>query len=499
MGDCNFFYAAWFIIKSMGKITILASSGFVVGIFIAPVVNLGLTALVCFVLLFFLFFLFFRWYRFCLVCLFFSFLFLALWRYHLWQSDNLAQYNSQKVEMVGTVCEEPDRRGGSQKILLCVSGEEVLISMGPYPEYYYGDSLSFRGTLKAPEAIEDFRYDYYLARYGIYSLSYQPSLKKLGESGGFNNYFFRGLFNLKKKLFEIINRGMPEPEAGLGNALILGYKRTVSNDNLDKFSIIGISHMIAISGTHITMLSAMMMKFLLLFRLKKKRAFYLSIIILFLYVLLTGWQTSAVRSLIMGTMALWAACFGRDVKIELALVLSAFVMLFFNPTLLRDDLGFQLSFLAMLALIYIYPIGDYFGQKFFGKKKQVKLVWDVLNVTLAAQLVTAPVSLINFGRFSVIAPLANIVILWTFPFLMVALIGGLFLSSLMSAFSFLWFWPSYCLLRYQFMMTDVLAGISWAAVDNSSWTWVSGFWYYLVLLLASFFLYWRFVKIKKPA
>jgi len=485
--------------KKYRLVIIIISLGFIVGTLFAPLFSFSSFGLYLFIFFSVLSFLLFRFRRLRLVLLFISFFFLALWRYHLWIPDSLAKYNGQKVEMIGTICEEPDRRGGSQKILLCVSGGKVLISTGPYPEYFYGDQLNFRGTLKAPKPIEDFRYDYYLARYGIYSLSYQPYLAKVGEGSGVDNVFFRGLFNLKKSLFEIINKALPEPEAGLGNALILGYKRTVSDANLDKFSIIGISHMIAISGTHITMLAAMVMKFLLLFRLRKKRAFYLSIILLFLYVLLTGWQASAVRSLIMGGMALWSSCFGKDVKIELALVLSAFIMLLFNPTLLRDDLGFQLSFLAMLALIYIYPIGDYFGQKFLGKKRGIKLGWDVLNVTIAAQLVTAPISLINFGRFSIIAPVANILVLWTFPFLMSALILALFLSGVIPVLNWLWFWPSYCLLRYQFMMTDFLASVPGAAVSSSAWNWSGGWWYYLGLFILTFILYRRFGQIKKPA
>lgn len=478
---------------------IVASLAFVFGALLAPLWHFFWWGWCLIFLSLIIFFLLRRFRRLRLLCLFAAFFCLALWRYGLCVPDDLAKYNGQKVKLIGTVCEEPDRRGGSQKILLCVGGGKVLLSTGPYPEYSYGDVLDFKGTLKAPEPIEDFRYDYYLARYGIYSLSYQPSLKKVGEGSGMNNFFFRNLFNLKKYLFEIINRALPEPEAGLGNALILGYKRTVSNANLDKFSIIGISHMIAISGTHITILSAMVMKFLLLFRIRKKKAFYLAIVFLFFYVLLTGWQASAVRSLVMGSLALWASCFRRDLKIELALVFSAFLMLLANPLLLRDDLGFQLSFLAMLALIYIYPIGDYFGQKYLGKRKKLKLLFDVLNVTLASQLVTAPISLINFGRFSIIAPVANILVLWTFPFLMSALIGGLFLSAVVPVLNWIWFWPAYCLLRYQFMMTDFLASIPGAAVSTNIWNWAWGWTYYLILFIVTWFLYRRLVKIKKPA
>ncbi|MFA4942728.1 MAG: ComEC/Rec2 family competence protein [Patescibacteria group bacterium] len=474
-------------------IIIFVSLGLVIGTLFAPLINIGRLGFYLFIIFILLSFLFIRFNYFRLILLFISFLFLALWRYHLWLPGDLAQYNGKKVELTGFICEESDRRGESQKVLLCTSGGKILINTSLYPEYYYGDQVSFKGTLKAPEAIEDFRYDYYLARYGIYSLSYQPTLKKIGEGRSLNNLFFRSLFNIKKKLFGIINQGLPEPEAGLGSALILGYKRTVSDANLDLFSIIGISHMIAISGTHITMISAMVMKLLLLFRFRKKRAFYLAIVFLFLYVLLTGWQASAVRSLIMGGMALWAACFGRDVRIEVLLVFSAGIMLLFNPTLLRDDLGFQLSFLAMLALVYIYPIGDYLGQRFLGKRKRLKLVWDVLNVTIAAQLVTMPISLINFNRFSIIAPVANIIVLWTFPFLMGALAGALFLSGFIPILGWFWFWPAYCLLRYQFIMTNILAKVPGAALENQSWNWAWGWTYYFILSVLVILLYRRLV------
>lgn len=466
---------------------IIASLGFVFGVLFAPLFGVGFPGL-SFFISGSVFFSIFRRRRFAWVLLFISFSCLAIWRYQLWQEDSLASYNGQKVEMVGTVCAEPDRRGASQKIVLCFSQGKVLASTQLYPEYFYGDRLRLTGKLQAPEPIEDFRYDYYLARSGIYSLSYQPRLEKVGEGEGWNNVFFASLFRFKRKLFDIISRGLPEPEAGLAQALILGYKRTVSDANLEKFSIIGISHVIAISGTHITILSALAMKFLLSLKLRPRPAFYLAAIFLFLYVLLTGWQASAVRSLIMGLMALWTASFKKNSRIELALVLSAALMLLANPRLLRDDLGFQLSFLAMLALIYICPLGDYYLDKWF-KGKKVKSLLSALNVTLAAQLVTAPVSLINFGRFSLIAPLSNVLILWTFAPLMALLLGALFLSGIIPFLSWFWFWPAYCLLRYQFLLTDILAQFPGAAWENSAWTWFEGWVYYLVLFLLVFVLY----------
>ncbi|PJA10100.1 hypothetical protein COX68_01350, partial [Candidatus Falkowbacteria bacterium CG_4_10_14_0_2_um_filter_41_15] len=106
--------------KKYHKQIVWVSSGFIIGILFAPLVNFGMISLYLFIVFFVLFFLFWRFNRLRLIFLFFAWLFLAFWRYHLWIPSSLAKYNGQKVEMIGTVCEEPDRRGGSQKILLCV-------------------------------------------------------------------------------------------------------------------------------------------------------------------------------------------------------------------------------------------------------------------------------------------------------------------------------------------------------------------------------------------
>ena len=397
-------------------------------------------------------------------------------------------YNGQNITTSGYICAEPDVRSAQQKITLCVVGGKILVTTNLYPLYEYGDELSLQGKIMAPTQIDNFAYDLYLARFGIYSLSYSPQLKKIGEVQALSAHFYRGLFAFKNQLKNVVDQSLKEPEAGLANALILGCQRTVNDFYLNEFSIIGLSHMIAISGTHITLLSAIIFNCFLFIGLGRRRAFYLSLIFLTTYVLITGWQASAVRSLIMGALVLYAQYLGRVAKMENGLILAAAVMLLGNPKSLRDDLGFQLSFMAILALLYIYPLFDAYTEKILARMNlkefwaaRLKAIFGIFNVTMACQILSWPLIAIGFNRASLIAPVANLIILWVFDILMIMLLAALAAAWFLPFLAAVLFLPSYWLLKYIYFMTDILAQCPGAAIGVNNFNWWEAGIYYLVL------------------
>jgi competence protein ComEC len=113
----------------------------------------------------------------------------------------------------------------------------------------------------------------------------------------------------------------------------------------------------------------------------------------------------------------------------------------------------------------------------------IKTVMDTVNLTLVSQIVILPVALINFHQLSTIAPLANILVLWTFPPLLASLIVALFLTALIPYFGLLWFFPSYLLLKFIFVVANLLSEPSWAAVVVEGFNWRRGFIYYFILFL----------------
>ncbi|MCX6798409.1 MAG: ComEC/Rec2 family competence protein [Candidatus Falkowbacteria bacterium] len=382
------------------------------------------------------------------------------------QAQNL---NNKNTALQGLIISEPESAQANQSFILNTSQGKVLVYANLYPEYSYGDILEGNCVLKVPEAFNGFDYARYLAKDHIYLICYYPSFKKIG----FKASFFRNLFHFKSLLTIKINSALPEPEAGLASALILGYKKTLDKTDNDNFSRVGLSHIIAISGSHITIISAIILDFFLLLGLSRRRSFYFSIIFLIFYVVLTGLQASALRSTIMGILVLWAYQSGRLANLLNILLISAAIMLIFQPNLLRADLGFQLSFAAVLGIIYIYPPLnkrlEAWSLKFKTKKyySSWKNILNTLSLTLACQLATAPILISSFGRLSLIAPLSNILVLWTFPFLMIGLISALFLSFIIPGLNLVWFYPNYLLLKFIFIVVNLLATVPGAAIQLS--------------------------------
>ncbi|MFA5155374.1 MAG: ComEC/Rec2 family competence protein [Patescibacteria group bacterium] len=411
---------------------------------------------------------------------------------------SLAYYNGRRLSLTGRVCEEADLDYKSRRLTVCVNGQEngrVLVTTNLYPAYDYGDFLRLTGTLQAPAAIDDFDYASYLSRYDIYSLMYYPRAEWSVGRLTWPQSAYRRLLNGKQRLKSMIDASLPEPSAGLADAILLGYRRTVNRSDLDIFARVGLSHLIAISGSHITILSAMIINFFLALGFSRRWTTRLVFIFLIAYPLITGLAASAVRSAIMGGLAFLAVYYGRANSLIRALVFSAAVMLAFNPRLLRDDIGFQLSFLALLGIIYLYPLGRAMIRHLtaglgwpMGRQNIITALLDTANLTMSCQLAILPVALINFHQLSLIAPLANILVLWTFPPLLASLIGGLLLSAILPALSPFWFLPAYLLLKFIFVVSGLLAAPSLAAVNVDWFNWWCGAEYYGLLAGLVYFL-----------
>ncbi len=408
--------------------------------------------------------------------------------------QNLAYYNNRLATVTGRVCEESRTNIKSQQLTVCALGR-VLVTTNLYPVYDYGDFVKVTGRLQTPMKIEGFDYGAYLARYDIYSVMYYPRIKKISGSLTKPQQAYRLLLDFKQRLRSIINSTLPEPEAGLANALLLGYRRLLSKADLQIFARVGLSHLIAISGTHIAILSALIINLFLVLGFRRRQTFIAVFIFLILYPIITGLGASAVRSAIMGSLALLAVYYKRSNSLIKALVFSATLMLIFNPRLLRDDLGFQLSFLALLGIIYIYPVLSLFTNwlltkiKLAGRAKNIfKIILEILVLTLAVQITILPIMIINFKQLSLIAPLSNILVLWAFPPLLASLIGALILSALIPSGAVLWFSPAYLLLKFIFTVAYRLAQLNFAAVGYSNFNWYWGILYYAILIAGTYFL-----------
>jgi len=446
-----------------------------------------------------------------------SILFFSFWRYgvslpedapdKIWHYNQSADGSGGRAVIArGIISKEPDIRESSQKLEINVSeicldnesgGEcrglkargKVLVTTALYPEYKYGDELVFQGELKQPEEFNGFAYDRYLARYEIYSVCYYPKILpplslplSKGESTHPDNWFYGKIFVLKNFLTGLIDAGLSEPESSLARPVVFGGQRGLEQKIRDDFQKVGLTHIMAVSGFNISIIAAIVMAGLLASGLNRRQAFYLAVMFLAVYIIIVGAPASAMRAGLMGVLVLWALKLGRLNKITNSLVLTAAILLLINPKLLRDDVGFQLSFLAIAGLVYVYPILEALWQKM--RLPKFKGVSDALLITLAAQVFTLPILAYNFSQISLIAPLANLAVLWAVPILTILILAALPLAALLPNLAFIFFLPSLILTKYILATVKFFAAWphSYLTVDYLSPLWIV-LYYFLAIFL----------------
>jgi competence protein ComEC len=198
-----------------------------------------------------------------------------------------------------------------------------------------------------------------------------------------------------------------------------------------------------------------------------------------IFIILTGASASVIRAGILAILIIFAKYIGRRPYYPIMILIVADLMLIFNPYALKNDLGFQLSFLAFTGLLIIStPISQNKYLQFIPENWR-----KILAETLGAQILVLPILVYNFGIVSIIAPLANILILPTIPATMLSgfLIGiaGMIYFKLGELFAIF----SWLILKYILVVVENLSKISWAAFTfkTQSWWWIPI--YYLLMVL----------------
>lgn len=416
---------------------------------------------------------------------------LGMWRYVVSEPvitpSHISFYNGQMVSFSGIVIKEPvDKGDGWQLTVKAIEMMEassrggirnrtngtgraaapkqvvglVLISLPPLPRYEYGDRLRVSCTLKKPEN-KEFAYDRYLARYGIYSLCSRPRLAREGKGEG--NQAVALLLRVKRRSYHLAQAYMPEPTASLALPVVFGGGQGIEEDITDSFRRTGLTHIMAVSGFNVSLLAALLGFGFVAVGISRRSAFFATSTVISAYVVMVGAPASAVRAGVMSVFLLFALTVGRLVSLPRSVLLVAAATLLVNPRLMRDDIGWQLSFLALLGLMYILPYLE--KMSLLLTKGKYKAFITALMATVAAQVATAPVILYNFGNFSIIAPLANLLVVWVVPILTVAMMAALPLAALFPTLGSILFFPSWAMVKYIFFVVEFLSGFSWAAIE----------------------------------
>ncbi|MBP9732141.1 MAG: ComEC/Rec2 family competence protein [Candidatus Magasanikbacteria bacterium] len=412
-------------------------------------------------------------------------------------SEYIHNYAENKVSFVGFVSSEPDIRQDGVRYRVRVERfididkeirGEVYLKSDLYPRYVYGEQLNIECQIEKPEPIEDkengttFRYDRYLSRMNIYALCQNPEINPTGEMKG--NVFYSAIFSFKKKLANNIEYLWHEPYASFMAGLLYGYRGGLGSLN-DLFATTGVTHIVAISGYNITIIATIFIAACKAVYIPRKKAFWVVITGIILFVIFTGASASVVRAGIMGVLVLVAKQGGRKSSIGNVLVLTAVIMTIHNPFVLIWDAGFQLSFLATIGLVYLSPILE----KYITKLPNFLGLKESLISTLAAIIMTLPLILFQFGRLSMVAPLVNILILWIIPWIMIAGAVVVTLSFVSVTLAHILGFVGYMGMEYIIRVVRFFAHVPFASVELRI--------HYVSMMLLYVLLFGVMVKLKK--
>ena len=318
-------------------------------------------------------------------------------------------YNSV-VSVEGFITNDPTVSGATQEAYLSIISPfeaNVLVKTARFPELSYGTRISLTGVI---ERAEPQGYRAYLEKEGVYGVMRYPEISTLEGMRG--SSVRRALFSIKHTALASFARVFPaEPAAFLGG-ITLGARSEFSDEFKEAMSISGTTHLVALSGYNISVLEWALLGIFAFF-FSRRISYTLLLVFIFGFVMMTGAEASVVRAAIMGTLVLFASGTGRVSDMRNVLLFVALVMVIVNPKVLVFDVGFQLSFLALIGIIYLKgAIISFFhiprGKGFFSWR-------DNLFTTTAAQLMVLPVLVSQFGSFSPLSLVANILILELIP------------------------------------------------------------------------------------
>jgi competence protein ComEC len=238
------------------------------------------------------------------------------------------------------------------------------------------------------------------------------------------NWFRKQLFHSGQFLVELLRRSIPgRQESGIAEALLIGYKQDLDPEIVQSYSNTGVVHIIAISGLHLGLIYWLLLLLLKpLNQSKKTRWLHAALVIagLWIFSFLAGAQPSVLRSALMFSCMVLGNSVSRKSPAINSLAVSAFILLCYNPFWLWDA-GFQLSYAAVLSiLLFNQPVYNWF----FVKNKLLDYAWKMNAVTIAAQLLTLPVSLYLFHQFPVSFLFSNFIAV---PLSSLLLLGEIFL------------------------------------------------------------------------
>lgn len=382
------------------------------------------------------------------------------------KSSLIGYTDNIKITLTGRIINEPVVKNNRQQFVLETTKlndsplkEKTFVYAPPANDLKYGDVIELYGKLQIPPSAVfpgNFDYGKYLNRQNIYTLFFASDFEFLEKKPSLIKYL---ALKSKNDISDRFKRFFKQPYAAVLEAMMIGEKSSIDNDTKNIFINTGLIHILVVSGLNVGFCVVIFIFLFKLFNLRLKYVYLLTIPAIFFYMILTGANPPVVRASVMALCILISLIIDREPLVYNAIALSALIILIFNPQELFTA-SFQMSFTATLGIIYLYPkINSSLGRI---KNKYLRWLWNVVSVTLAAQIGILPVLMFYFGKLSLISFLANILIVPAVGFIVAV-------SFIFYAATFISSWIAVlCAALLSFVVNIILSVIRFMADFNFS-------------------------------
>ncbi len=341
------------------------------------------------------------------------------------QPPNNSQYTEslfgQTIDVIGTIKGDPDiaDESGSAKIVnVTLSGEEVGGAFYVFgkinKDLERGDRVFLHGKLS-----EGFG--------GFAGTVFRPEIKKISkpEPGSI-------VLRLRNRFADSVSSVLDKEESELGLAYLFGMRNGLSEEMIDVLSLVGLTHLVVASGTHLGIIVEFFKK--QFGKISRFAGLLFSIVFVFGFGQIIGWTPSITRAAVVSLISILGWYFGRRIDAWRIILFAILFTLLVEPTDVVD-LGWQLSFASFIGIMIIHPIvlEFFYGRRKHGekqkswKKRAPRKVTEILFASVSAMIMCAPILVYRFGTISLASIIANILILPTIPVAM----GLTFISGLL--------------------------------------------------------------------
>ncbi|WP_313133089.1 DNA internalization-related competence protein ComEC/Rec2 [Anaerocolumna sp.] len=319
-------------------------------------------------------------------------------------TDNVIDLNSDHIKNnLNEVLLNKNKANNSIKEDVLYHSNKIKVYTSENSKFKIGNILAVSGKIekfqKATNSGQFNEYEYNKIQW----IDFKVKAEKVKVINSSYSWFYQRLYEIKNRFIQIYEQILPQKDAGLISAMILGDTSSLDKDIKNLYKENGISHILAISGLNVSLIGMSLFYLLRRLRIPNFIATLLSIFLIFSFGVLTNFSVSTNRAVVMLIIFMWGGVIGRTYDLLSAASLSALIILIQSPMEIYNA-GFLLSFSAILGMALLYPI----FKNMIGKKYKLA---EAFLLTLSIQIITLPVMLYFFYEIPLYSIIINLIIL----------------------------------------------------------------------------------------